>query len=134
MNLPEIEALHDAFANVIRAHGDVSKALNAMLEKASVAAHAGDGYTAWMIELYEDPLTMPTGRGFVGWWHGLADRDGDPLGGWTRDPNCAIKFLTRLDAERAAQAFGLTYRVHRVTEHVWMDAARSRADGKKEDR
>lgn len=72
-------------------------------------------YTAWMIELYETP-DHPGARGFCGWWRG-ADFGSF---GWTEDPNEAIKFLTRVDAERAAVAFGLTSPdLHRVTELAW---------------
>lgn len=121
MNLPEIEALHAAFANIVRSHGEMAKCMNELLEKASAAAvrttpERLTAHTAWMIEMNEREGACA--RGFVGWWRGARD---DYSYGWTKDPNMAVKFLTRADAERAQYTLDLVGQHKSVTEHVWLE-------------
>ncbi len=62
--------------------------------------------TAWLIERSTDPAERPH------WWSGRG------VGGFTPDPNDAIRFRRRIDAQHCAARMMLG--ATRITEHAWI--------------
>lgn len=75
---------------------------------------ANPGETAWLIESKMQGNSM--------WWNGV------PLGrgqSFTTDPNSAIRFARKVDAERVSRNLHMTF----VSEHVWINASRAEQAG-----
>lgn len=87
-----------------------------MSKDRDAAAPAAPVITAWLIELQSNGA-------FKGW---LSGNDEENCG-WTTDPNSAIKFASKSDADMARKRWKFlcdhASTKHLSTEHVWLDAA-----------
>ena len=81
--------------------------------------------TAWLVDLRARGVC----RGWLSGGYVVDDRNF----GWTLDPNAAVRFCRKVDADAYRERHGFTATAdsctHLSTEHIWLDAAPAVAQG-----
>jgi hypothetical protein len=114
----QCDAISTAVIAKWNADGDKTELFNELILAVAAAASV-PRETAWLVELRSCGV-------FKGWLIGGYVVD-DRNRGWTIDPNKAIRFCRKEDADAYRERHGFTFTswgaTHLSTEHIWLDAA-----------